>query len=97
MKWGWSVKPSLAPRKVEGQLDSITKKARNGIGQKMVLKAIPLSKEHRHMIHASEPRSWKSALFTWITTVAEFWIHASSMRTLVRNRTWLPTRGTRRR
>jgi hypothetical protein len=56
MKRGWSVKPLVAQRKVEGQLDSITK-ARNETGQRMALKANPRSMERPQRIHIGKPKS----------------------------------------
>jgi hypothetical protein len=54
MRMAWSVKPLLAPRKVEGS-DGITN-AKDGTGQRKVLRANPHSKEPHQRIHA-RPRS----------------------------------------
>jgi hypothetical protein len=62
MKRDWSVKPSLAPKKVEG-LTSIAM-ARHGTGKETADRAKPChSMEHRHSgVSAGGPRSWPEDL-----------------------------------
>jgi hypothetical protein len=52
MKRGWHVKPLLAPKKVEGRKDGITKDRNGGKGQRKALKANLSSKELHQEIHA---------------------------------------------
>jgi hypothetical protein len=76
MKRDWSVKPSLAPRKVEG-LSSIAM-ARHGTGKETADRAKPCrSMEHRPDLCR---KTWKGTVFTQTTMVAAFWIRASAPR-----------------
>jgi hypothetical protein len=83
MKRDWSVKPSLAPRKVEG-LSSIAM-ARLGTGNGTEPNLVAVWNTTKVVLVRADPnlgrKTWKGTVFTRITMVAAFRIRASAPRT----------------